>query len=282
MTDSPAFDALLTGNYVVQLIVNDGLLDSSPDTVVISVSDSNTQIQLVSQFIQRLYQNILGRSADAAGLAYWNNKIQTTSATWTALGFFNSAEFLSLGLTDDAFVRMLYLTLFDRKADAGGYDHWINKLQQGALRDMVFYGFFLSQEFRDLADRFGVVAYSGSDKALFQLKSFVQRFYPLVLNRQADSAGFNYWLGKLTSGKLSGGELATGFFLSSEFTSRNLDNNEFINIVYQVFFDRKADAAGKTYWLKQMANGLSRISVINGFIHSQEFFNLASRFGIKP
>lgn len=233
-------------------------------------------------FIERFYQNILGRAADEGGMQSWLELMQTESSAEVSFGFFNSQEFSNLNLDNGPFVDILYQTLFDRPADDAGYQVWISQLNNGALRDLVIYGFLRSQEFANLADRFGVVAFSSSDNAEYQLKLFIRRFYTLVLEREPDVGGYNSWFSGLASGTKEGGDIAKGFFNSQEFFNRGTDNSTFIDISYRTFFDREADIAGKDGWLTQMANGVSRNQVLDGFIGSQEFTNLLRSFGLLP
>lgn len=232
-------------------------------------------------FIERFYTNILGRSSDPAGLAAWQNLIQTQSAAQVALGFFKSAEFAALGLNDDAFVRILYSTLFNREPDDAGMAVWMNALAGGRLREMVIYGFLRSQEFSDLSASFGVTAFNTTDQNRFGLLSFVERFYQLVLKREPDTGGFVNWVNTLSSGQASGGDIARGLFLSAEYIAQNNDDATFVSTCYQAFFDRAADPAGSEGWLSVLAQGGSRSTVVNGFIASGEFASLAARFGIR-
>lgn len=50
----------------------------------------------------------------------------------------------------------MYLGLFDRTADNTGLKDWTEKLDNGNSRESVFYGFADSQEFRKLAESFGL------------------------------------------------------------------------------------------------------------------------------
>lgn len=232
-------------------------------------------------FIERFYQNILSRPSDSSGMENWLGVMKSKSATQVAFGFFNSAEFNNLNLDDADFVNILYQTLFDRVADEGGYQTWMAQLKNGALREMVIYGFLRSQEFANLADRFNVKGFSSRDNTNFQTKDFVKRFYTLVLAREPDAGGFNDWNSQLVGGTRGGADIAKGFFNSQEFISRNLDDIAFVDIAYRAFFNREADAGGKANWLAELGAGKSRQQILDGFIGSQEFFNLTKSFGIN-
>jgi hypothetical protein len=258
---------------------NDGLVSNAEETQTVN-NVLATPILDQIEFIKRFYQNILNRSADPEGMSFWLKQMQSTSGASVALGFFKSDEYLGLQLNDSEFIDILYSTLFGREADEGGRNYWMAELEAGKLRGVVISGFLVSREFQALADKFGVVAFDEDSSKLIQIKSFVQRFYQLVLDREADEEGFNYWSSHLSSGEETGGEIATGFFNSTEFLSRNITDSEFADILYRAFFDREADVAGKEFWMAQLSRGGSRQSIIDGFIASREFTDLAARFGI--
>ena len=113
------------------------------------------------------------------------------------------------------------------------------------------------------------------------VKSFVERFYVTVLDREADIPGLMDWTNNLTTGISAGSDVATGFVFSAEFINRDTSDIEFLNILYHAFFNRTADAGGLAGWLDQLTQGTSREEVLNGFLYSQEFSTLAAAYGIK-
>ena len=232
-------------------------------------------------FVERFYVNILGRPSDEAGLENWINVINTQSASAVAFGFLESGEFVSLNLDDAGFVDILYRTLFDRVGDSTGTATWLDQLASGRLREMVIYQFTRSQEFDTLAKSFGVVAVNANDEAAYGVRAFTERFYTVVLGRQPDIDGFDDWVAGLTAGTLTGGDLAKNFFLSEEYLNQNTSDSAFVDTCYQAFFGRDADAAGKQGWLSMLSQGSSRVEVLDGFISSAEFVQLAASFGIK-
>ncbi len=234
-----------------------------------------------SAFVERFYVNILGRPSDEAGMKGWLEVINTQSASAVAFGFLESAEFVSLNLDDAGFVDILYRTLFDRPGDTAGTTVWLDQLASGRLREMVIYQFTRSQEFDALSKSFGVVAINSDDDSAYGVRAFTERFYTLVLGRQPDTAGFDVWVSGLTAGTLTGGDLAKNFFLSEEYLNQNTSNSDFVDTCYQAFFGREADAAGKQGWLSMLSLGSTRSEVLDGFISSAEFVQLAASYGIK-
>ena len=109
---------------------------------------------------------------------------------------------------------------------------------------------------------------------------FVWRMYDLVLNRTPDPNGYMSWTGDLRSQSKNAADLVCGFFLSQEFTNRELGDDEFVEICYQALMDRNYDEGGRAGWIRKLENGMSRTYVLKGFVNSQEFANLCSTYGI--
>ena len=235
-----------------------------------------------SDFIERLYVNLLGRCSDANGLAHWLAVINAQSAARVALGFLFSAEFQSAGLSNALFVDTLYATLFDRQGDTAGREYWVGELDEGRLREMVIYGFLKSQEFTALAASYAVNDFNSEDESAYQVRAFVERFYTTALGRQPEAAGFEGWVTGLTGQAYSGGDVARAFLLGPEYEAKNASDSQFISTCYNTFFGREADTAGLQGWLNHLALGNSRSSVIDGFSQSAEFAAFAAQYGITP
>ncbi|MEO6987342.1 MAG: DUF4214 domain-containing protein, partial [Aquihabitans sp.] len=73
-------------------------------------------------FVRALYQRILGRNADAGGLAYWKPKVVSNRGA-VAADFFASLE----SRTDR--VRSLYGQILWRYPDPAGQAHWVDQLR---------------------------------------------------------------------------------------------------------------------------------------------------------
>ncbi|MCM1128252.1 MAG: DUF4214 domain-containing protein [Lachnospiraceae bacterium] len=112
------------------------------------------------------------------------------------------------------------------------------------------------------------------------IEDFVKRMYIVALNREAEEAGFKDWCNRLSTQQIDGAGIAQGFIGSVEFANRDLDDDEFLDVLYRTFFDREADIEGKLYWSLYLWIGGSRQEVLCGFVNSQEFSNLSDSFGI--
>ncbi len=112
-------------------------------------------------------------------------------------------------------------------------------------------------------------------------EAFVGRMYTVALNRTADATGKANWVTVLNAGTHDGAAIAKEFILGQEFAMRGLSNDTYIDVLYQTFFDRNADATGKANWLNHLAVGYSREFVLSQFVNSEEFTVLCQSFGIS-
>src|SRR5450830_740031 len=113
------------------------------------------------------------------------------------------------------------------------------------------------------------------------VSSFVTRLYQTCLDRGPDPAGLDNWINNLISGKVTGGQAAYGFVFSEELNNRNLNNDQFLVIMYKAFFDRPADTGGYNNWMGLLNGGSSREFVFSNFVNSTEFANLCAKYGIQ-
>ena len=171
-------------------------------------------------FVELLYQNVLGRAADAGGLANWTGKLAGgTSRAEVVTGFSESAEFISATRAAAAsFARdanpanwsdevyRLYQATLDREPDAGGLLNWTGRLADGRALTSVIEGFTGSAEFQ--------ATYGALDDS-----AFVNLLYQNVLDRLADTGGLADWTGRLADGT-SRAEVVRGFSESAEFIAK--------------------------------------------------------------
>ncbi len=245
----------------------------------------------ISGFVTRFYQLCLSREPDLQGLQGWTNYIQTgqKSAAEVAHGFVFSTEFVNRKVSNNDFVTIMYRAFFNREPDPNGFNGWVEELNRGRTRQQVFNGFINSAEFKNLCTSFGIGAVTPATVTPItptasnaQVAAFVIRFYETCLSRGPDAEGLASWVNALTSRRHSGADIANGFVNSQEFKNRNLGNTEFVNIMYQAFFGRPADATGFSGWVAELNAGRSRQYVLAGFVNSTEFKNLCASYGIDP
>lgn len=112
------------------------------------------------------------------------------------------------------------------------------------------------------------------------VEQYVTRLYEKVLQRSPEADGLSYWCQKLENEGYSAAMCAQGFFESEEFTSRNLSDDEYVEVLYETLLDRSSDAQGKADWLERLNLGTTRRAILSQFTGSDEFTQLCESFGI--
>ena len=170
-----------------------------------------------SGFVELLYQNVLGRAADAGGLQGWLDAMAAgTTREGVVIGFSQSNEFkLSTGQASADFamsqsemvwtdeIYRVYRATLDRDPDVAGFLGWAELLGSGTGFDTMIGGFVNSPEFK--------ATYGNLDNA-----GFVELLYQNVLDRSADAGGLQGWLDAMDAGTSRAG-VVRGFSQSSEF-----------------------------------------------------------------
>lgn len=100
------------------------------------------------------------------------------------------------------------------------------------------------------------------------------RLYNAGFGRDFDTAGLNYWIDMAEGGQALG-QIALNFLYSQEFTQRygsvaTMSNSTFIDVMYQNVLHRAGEAAGVSYWIGRLDQGLSKETTLQSFAASAE------------
>ncbi|PNV82731.1 MAG: hypothetical protein C0627_08835 [Sulfurimonas sp.] len=126
----------------------------------------------------------------------------------------------------------LYTAYFNRVADKDGVDYWLNEMDNNSWTiDMVAITFSQQLEYTNL---YGGL--SGSQ--------IVTQVYTNVINREADSAGANYWSDELSNGNISVSQLVQAVINAA--TEKD-QNENYINIEDANLFNNKIDVSEYYY-----------------------------------
>jgi len=189
-------------------------------------------------------------------------------------------------LSDNEFVTKLYDVLLDQELTQEEAEALVKKLQDADMtREEMFYDVISSDDFESKvnSDNIDDALNGDEDQKRDQSKKvaqFVKRFYTELLTRTPEEGGYNYWAEELSSKDMSAKDIAKQFFNSDEFKSKNLNNEDFVKIVYKVIMGREADDAGVDFWKTKLDEGMSRDELLNSFLDANEFDALAKSYDI--
>ena len=249
---------------------------STSSTTTTSVAPDNVQL-----LVREYYLDILDREPDQAGWDSWTNEIKRIMSIGIYVGegfqtearlFFNSQEYLNKNKNDTQFVTDLYQTFLQREPDADGLTSWVAQLGAGLTRNMLVTQFCYSAEFKNY-----MTSLFGADTTRPE-NNLVNDFYRGILNRLPDNGGFNSWLAQMRAAQCTGPaavrdlsyQLSLSFVQSAEYATRNRDNTEYVEDLYNAILRRGADPAGYLAWVSNLGS-MSRQQVLQAFTGSPEF-----------
>lgn len=248
---------------------------------VIDLSDPNVAAEV---FVDRLYEELLGRPGDEAGKqTHIDNLLKKEPSLKAYYDFIFSEEFTNLDISLDERLTRICRIFLDRKPTAEELNRWKDALENGCSIGYVFADLANSDEFIALCELFhlepGTWKPTENRDINPNLTKFISRMYNNVLGRRYDVDGINNHAGKyLELGDLYA--MAFDFLFSPEFIEKNTTDEEFVEILYSTFFDREPDTKGRNDWLKSLADGKSREEVLAGFVYSDECKELVESFDI--
>ena len=126
------------------------------------------------QFVDQLYRNILGRTADSNGATYWVQQIDSgaVSSLKATRAFIDSPEFSD----KVGGIALLYYTALGRIPDASGLHFWKVQAQSGVSLSDISEAFVRSDEFQ-------------SKYVNLSASTFLDQLYLTAFNRTADEGG---------------------------------------------------------------------------------------------
>lgn len=203
------------------------------------------------EYVQAVYQDVLGRAADPGGLTYWTRNLDAGVAIDSvAASIAHSDEYYA-----NFVIRPAYANLLGRTADDAGVAYWTAQMDAGVTDQMLE---------ADLVS-------SGGTSGEFYMDAggtntlWIDAIYKLLLGRTADTNGESYWNGQLAAGQ-SLNQVAQRIASSQE------NDTQLINNDYFHYLGRAADPGGLAYWIGQFADGKTNEDIIAGFTGSAEYY----------
>ena len=241
----------------------------------------------VWEFVKRMYEVALERTADKKELKYWTDQLvyHESDGADVAKGFIMGDELAGKNLDNERYVDMLYRTFFNREAGNEEIRYWAEKLETGHSRYYIFCGFANSGEFDRLCAEYGILrGYLEQPEEVVVtqgINDFVKQNYELVLERSSYAEEeIRYWGDKIARGEMTPETVAMQFFFSDEYIGKHKSDAEYIYTLYRTFLDREPEEAGMRYYKQAIVDGESREELLVRFSRSPEFQNIMKGFGL--
>ncbi len=219
----------------------------TPDPAPTAPPDEGTNA--TAGFVEALYHDVLGRAADAVGLAAWMGMLQEgMTRGQVSAAFWASPEHRSLE------VASWYRAYLQRDGSAIEVADWVTVMDSGATEEDVEAAFLTSPEYTA----------AHADNA-----SFVPALYQEMLGRAADPTGLAAWEGMLGSA-VSRATVARDFVGSQEVWMRALDG------FYTDYLHRGAGQSEAAFWLSTLDGGGSGLGAVAvAILSSDEYWATA-------
>jgi hypothetical protein len=225
----------------VEILEKRELLDSTPNQA----------------YVAQVYQDLLLRGTDAAGLAFWSGQLDKgASRSIIADSLDHSAEYFQTNI-----IKPGYQQFLNRTSDQAGLDFWTGQLQGGLTDEQMQAGFIASNEFYANANHgtVPVPVTPAHDRA------WVDALYQALLKRAPDQAGEDFWTNEL-QGTLTRLQVANGFTGSTEGLGLRVLQT------YQRYLHRSAMPAEVNFWVGLYHAGFTNEGIVTGFISSNEYY----------
>jgi hypothetical protein len=133
-----------------------------------------------TQWLNGIYQDLLGRSIDATGLTFWTSQLSGgASAFAVAAGIETSVE------RDSIIVAQDYLRFLNRSASTAEIDFWASQMEKGVNAEAVASAIVGSPEFFQI---------HGNTNS-----GFITSAYQTLLNRTPTTSELDFWLAVMNS-----------------------------------------------------------------------------------
>ena len=259
--------------------------DETPEEEYIDPLDTVTG-DSTGVFVRSLYNVILRRDEDPAGMKNWTKKLTDgMTAADVIVSFVMSAEFQSHFPDNRTFAAMMYKSILGRNGAEKEITSWTNRLNAGVSYGSVMQGFIGSPEFAKRCSSIGIkpgryVSNLMADRYP-DIAKFTANLYMTILERGCDGPGLENWIRKLVTGT-TGASVVCGFIESREFMSRFPDPKTYAAILYRTALGREGTAKETASWASRMEDGQTYRILLQGFLNSVEFGRKCSAIGIKP
>ena len=211
--------------------------DNSPPAYALSSANA--------VYVNLLYEQLLSRPADAAGLSGWVALLaQGTARSQVVLTIEQSQEYRT------RLVDRLYMTLLGRPEDPAGEAGFVQGLAGGMTIEQVEAIMLGSPEYGQRAGN--------------STTAFLQALYHSVLNRPLDAAGQAGW-----TSALAHEDRAT---VAAQLLASKEAQQDLVQADYVAYLHRPADPGGLSGWLSRLQQGMSNQTLSANLLGSNEFF----------
>ena len=198
--------------------------------------------------VKSLYQQMLLRNAETAGLDFWVQFLQAGGSVT------DLRKLIATSPEAKTIIAGMYQSYHVRAATAAEIEAHSNKLAALGMSMLTIEN--------------DIISAANADPAI----KFVKNLYREALNRDSEIAGLRAWVNLIRNNNTVSTCQAVNraFYNSTEFQSRNLGPSEFVESMYRGILGRPSDSGGKIFWLNRLLETPSYSQKVEFFVTSEE------------
>ncbi len=227
----------------------DGLIDSDDPDADGPAWPPPEQLGHFEAYVTRVYQDLLGRSPEPEGLAYWTDVYEARGSRSDVVTRFRRSSEVTGNV-----VRQVYLTHLGRRAGAAEVAHWSAWLAQGRSFEQLEVQVLASPESVALrADR----------------RAHVTRVFEVLAGRAPSTAELDAWTTRYAT--TGSGATLRALLRSPVVTERR------VTTIYEAFLGRSPEPDGLAYWSGRLQRGGDAIHLVLALMTTDEYATLPPR-----
>lgn len=251
------------------------------------VTELESQYPKQAQVARNYYESILGREPSDVELDSWINKFVYNHAQCADVlhSFYNSVEFTSRKLSDEDYVKNLFISILGRMPSQEEIDWKMQFLDMGVSRNYILRSVVMTEEFLSVCNSAEVGAGTFTlddvrDENPYTTQ-FVAGLYRNFLGREFDENGLKNWVYDIRYLGWTASDVVSKFTDSKEFNSKIDDDNDYVATLYRGILGREPSDEEVSKWVGVIGDGYSRKYVLSCLIKFQEFADLCSKGNIR-
>lgn len=201
-----------------------------------------------ARYVCRVYLDLLGRTAESAGKAYWVAQLAKAPGNRTPIirSFQTTAEYRKKIVTN------VYRTFLDRDTDKAGRDYWAEQIRKGANPDKIRSLVVGSTEF---------YRSSGSTS-----DGFAAAAYQSIYRRRATTVEITLVRTQIAAGT-SRETIATRMLANVEGDTATVAG------IYEQYLRRTPSGSESSSWIGLLQKGRTELAIVEAIIASNEYYN---------
>ncbi|MGN0159802.1 MAG: DUF5722 domain-containing protein [Lachnospiraceae bacterium] len=273
----------MTGVGAGRTIVRAVCDDTEYASCIVVVKDADESRVNVENFINELYERVTGtKASDEDRLSYrerlMDHHMTAAQVVYEVIG---GKEANQPSETDEEYVRLLYramLGMEDEEIDTAEVEKYVTCLEAGMSRDRVFVDIISMTEFDyrcydydiDTGSAGDIRAFRNLNRTSYNRNSdvtyYVARTIERMLGRTPQEEELKALCSGLLSSKVSEGDILETIFESEEFQKKEISDEEFLDMLYDVTGIETGNSLARGVWLRLMENNaVERETVVKEF-----------------